>query len=86
MAQLSHYDTCTDPLCVRCEAYGDVYSAGKNKSHFEIRHWIPGQHSVSCGCEPCLTVKLILVNVGAKLPDTKRSSSNAAPISVQMTI
>ena len=86
MTQLSHYDTCTDPLCVRCDAYGDGYSRGKDKAFFEVQRWIPGQHSALCGCEPCLTVKLILVNVGAKLPDTKRSSSNAAPISVQMTI
>ena len=62
MAQPTHYDTCTDPLCVRCEAYGDGYTAGKDKSYFEIEARIAEgleAHATLCGCRPCVVIRAV---------------------------
>ena len=36
-----NYAGCQDPICVLCEAYGDGYTAGKEKAYFEVRTWHP---------------------------------------------
>ena len=56
----SHYDTCTDPLCVRCDAYGDGYSRGKEKAFWEVRTWHPKEHAPSCGCNPCMAARSVI--------------------------
>ena len=33
------YAACQDPICALCEAYGDGYTAGKEKAYFEVRTW-----------------------------------------------
>ena len=46
------YAACQDPICSLCEAYGDGYTAGKEKAYFEVRTWHPKEHAPSCGCNP----------------------------------
>ena len=57
------YTTCQDALCVRCESYGDGYTAGKGSAHLEVREWRAKQHADDCGCEPCITVFSVLKKV-----------------------
>ena len=47
-ADFSHdYAACQDPICPLCEAYGDGYTAGKEKAYFEGPHLAPeGTRSV----------------------------------------
>ena len=49
------YAACQDQICVRCEAYGDGYTAGKEKAHLEVRNTFTDNHAPDCGCEPCIT-------------------------------
>ena len=51
---------CDDPLCQRCDDYGGGYAHGKAAAHAEVRHWEPGAHAASCGCERCLTGRAVL--------------------------
>ncbi len=52
---------CTEvEICDRCDAYGDGYSAGKAKAHEETRAVVQGRHAQGCGCEPCITVRVVL--------------------------
>ena len=38
--EITHdYAACQDLSCVRCDAYGDGYSAGKEMAYFEVRNW-----------------------------------------------
>ena len=39
--QLHDYAACQDVSCIRCEAYGDGYSVGKETAYFEVRNWHP---------------------------------------------
>ena len=50
---------CDAPLCQRCDDYGDGYAHGKAAAHAEVRHWEPGAHAASCGCEPCQTARAV---------------------------
>ena len=58
--QLHDYAACQDLSCVRCDAYGDGYSAGKETAYFEVRNWHPKQHAPSCGCNPCIAARSVL--------------------------
>ena len=54
------YAACHDLSCVRCDAYGDGYSAGKEKAYFEVRNWSPTDHAPSCGCTPCIVARSVI--------------------------
>ena len=51
---------CQDPICPLCEAYGDGYTAGKEKAYFEVRTWHPKEHAPSCGCNPCMAARSVI--------------------------
>lgn len=52
------------PDCViQPPAYLHGYNHGKSKGHFQIRHWVPEFHSGWCGCEPCITVRILLARL-----------------------
>ena len=36
------------------------YAAGKEKAHFEVRNILDAGHDAGCGCEPCVTVRILL--------------------------
>ena len=57
------YAGCRDPICALCEAYGDGYTAGKEKAYFEVRTWHPKEHAPSCGCNPCMAARSVLSKV-----------------------
>ena len=40
--------------------YGAGYEDGKQKAHWEMRQWRPGDHVAGCGCEPCITARVVL--------------------------
>ena len=46
--------------CVLCEAYGDGYTAGKEKAYFEVRNWHPKEHAPSCGCNACMAARSVI--------------------------
>ena len=46
-----------------CVCYGAGYVAGKAKAHFELRHHVRANHAGGCGCEPCRTLRAIVVPV-----------------------
>ena len=51
------------PLCdcpEPCACYAEGYAQGKDKAHFEIRASLDSNHSASCGCEPCRTVREVV--------------------------
>ena len=54
------YAACQDPICPLCEAYGDGYTAGKEKAYFEVRTWHPKEHAPSCGCNPCMAARSVI--------------------------
>ena len=54
------YATCQDLSCVRCDAYGDGYSAGKETAYFEVRNWHPKEHAPSCGCNACMAARSVI--------------------------
>ena len=54
------YAACQDLSCVRCDAYGDGYTAGKEKAFFEVRTWHPKEHAPTCGCNPCITARSVI--------------------------
>lgn len=47
---------CPEP----CACYAEGYALGKDKAHFEIRTVLDSNHTASCGCEPCKTVREIV--------------------------
>lgn len=47
---------CPEP----CACYAEGYAQGKDKAHFEIRTVLDSNHTASCGCEPCKTVREIV--------------------------
>lgn len=49
-----------------CACYVEGYVAGKDKAHFEIRHILDGTHADGCGCEPCLTVRLVAIQLARR--------------------
>ena len=54
------YAACQDPICALCEAYGDGYTAGKEKAYFEVRNWSPTDHAPSRGCNPCMAARSVI--------------------------
>ena len=46
--------------------YADGYAAGKEKAHFELRAGDWRSHANTCGCEPCITAKAVLHQVGRR--------------------
>ena len=46
-----------------CPCYGQGYVDGKSKAHFELRHHLEANHAGGCGCEPCRTLRAIVVPV-----------------------
>ncbi len=64
-ADFTHdYAACQELSCVRCDAYGDGYTAGKETAYFEVRNWHPKQHAPSCGCNPCMAARSVIEKVG----------------------
>ena len=57
------YAACQDPICPLCEAYGDGYTAGKEKAYFEVRTWHPKEHAPSCGCNPCMAARSVISKI-----------------------
>ena len=47
---------CPEP----CSCYAEGYAQGKEKAHFEIQTVLDSNHSASCGCEPCRTVREVI--------------------------
>ena len=47
---------CPEP----CACYAEGSVQGKEKAHFEIRAVLDSNHSASCGCEPCRTVREVV--------------------------
>ena len=43
--------------------YETGYAAGKEKSHLELRQWQPGDHTLACGCDVCVTVRTVIDTV-----------------------
>ena len=58
-----NYAGCHDPICALCEAYGDGYTAGKEKAYFEVRTWHPKEHAPSCGCNPCMAARSVIEKI-----------------------
>ena len=52
---------CDLPVCARCDTYGGGYATGKATAHFELRTWELRTHAPVCGCEPCETVRVVVV-------------------------
>ena len=54
------YDGCQDQACDLCAAYGDGYSAGKDKALFEcalaVIHW---QSEPDCACSACTALRSV---------------------------
>ena len=57
------YAACQEVSCFRCAAYGDGYSAGRERACFEVRNWHPKQHAPSCECNPCMAARFVLSKV-----------------------
>ena len=57
------YAVCQAPICALCDAYGDGYTAGKEKAYFEVRNWHPKEHAPSCGCNPCMAARSVMSKV-----------------------
>ena len=55
-----HYAGCKLPACELCDAYGDGY----DKAHFELRAGDYLSHPEDDGCQPCTTIKFIVVKLG----------------------
>ena len=58
---MSHnYSGCQYEVCALCDAYGDGYSNGKDKSLFEcalaVIHW---QSNPGCRCSACSALKSV---------------------------
>ena len=58
------YAACQDMSCVRCDAYGDGYTAGKEAAYFKVRNWHPKQHAPSCGRNPCIAARSVIEKTG----------------------
>ena len=59
-----------------CVCYERGYSHGKNKAHFELRHHVRANHAGGCGCEPCRTLRAIVVPV--LLREAEAAAAHAA--------
>ena len=44
----------------QCPCYGQGFSDGKDKAHFELQSHIRAQHDGGCGCAKCVTIRAIL--------------------------
>ena len=63
------------PDCIiQPRAYVHGYNHGKITGHHELRQWVPDVHPQGCGCEPCITVRILLARLNLT-PD----GSPAAP-------
>ena len=52
------------------------YGAGYAKAHFELRHHVRANHAGGCGCEPCRTLRAIVVPV--LLREAEAAAAHAA--------
>ena len=58
---MSHdYAGCLFPLCALCQGYVEGYASGKQKAHDEVRMWELGAHEPDCGCNPCLSARVVV--------------------------
>ena len=59
---MSHdYAECQFPLCALCQGYVEGYASGKQKAHDEVRMWELGSHEPDCGCNPCLSARVVVL-------------------------
>lgn len=49
-----------------CGCWGNGYAAGKDKAHFEVRNVLDGSHAGGCGCEPCITVRIVALQLARR--------------------
>ena len=42
------------------------YAAGKDKAHFEVRNVLEASHADHCGCEPCITVRIVALQLARR--------------------
>ena len=59
---------CTDLACELCDAYGDGYSAGKDKLEHELRARLQTRHAAGCGCRPCVLVRAVGLASNSRSP------------------
>ena len=53
------------PICIeQPPSYVHGYADGKGKAHFEIRYMRANHNPRVCGCEPCVTVRVVLARFG----------------------
>ena len=50
----------TAPAASLCDIYQTGYADGKAKTHVEVQSWTLGAHATDCGCDVCVTVRLVL--------------------------
>ena len=56
---MHEYAGCEDLACELCDAYGDGYSAGKDKLEDELRSRLKTRHAAGCGCRPCKLIRAV---------------------------
>ena len=50
----------TAPAASLCDIYQTGYADGKAKTHVEVQSWTLGAYATGCGCDVCVTVRLVL--------------------------
>ena len=60
-------------------AYVHGYADGKSKAHFEIRYRTADHDPKVCGCEPCITVRVVLARFGLWPPDLAATGDSDHP-------
>ena len=62
-----HNSAYCDGGCPDCNeqppAYLHGYADGKSKAHFEVRYRTADHDPQDCGCEPCITVRVVLARL-----------------------
>lgn len=48
------------------DSYGQGYAAGKQSAHFAVRQVLGDGHSDDCGCDPCLTVRIVAAQLAER--------------------
>ena len=46
-----------------CSCWQEGYAAGKEKAVFELKAWLPDEHNANCGCDVCVTARVIVEKV-----------------------
>ena len=62
------YAGCYRAGCILCDVYQTGYADGKAKIHFEVQSWTLGAHATDCGCDVCVTVRLVLQRAWPLVP------------------